>query len=98
MRGFGRWTVSDAFGGRWTFVLSARASAEERARALPAHAAERDIDRMFSRDRDLDRSVLIELGDVPAFDARHYARDQLKALVKRRVGPLGRLLLFSERQ
>ena len=95
MLGGGRWVVRDAFGTRWTFVLAARASADERARALRGAAARWAIDKMFAQPRDSDWDVLIDLADVPASDVRHYSHAALKARVGGRVGVAGLLLLSS---
>jgi hypothetical protein len=94
--GWGRWTVRDRFGERWTFLLSARATADERAEAIPEQAARWAVERTLVRLPDWDRSVLIELAGVATFDAHHYSSDQLKTLIKRRVGPLGPLLVLGD--
>jgi len=93
--GAGRWTVRDAWGARWTFVLGARATADERGKALRGHAARRAVERIFGHPRDTDWQVLIDLADIAAPDSRHYTHAALKTLVETRVGRAGSLLLLG---
>src|SRR6476646_1421953 len=96
MRGWGRWRVRDAFGARWTFVLSTHASADERTGALPEGPAQWAVERTFIRPRDEDQHLLVEMAGVAAVDARRFPRERLKTLIKRRVGPLGPLLVLGD--
>src|ERR1051325_2528923 len=92
-----RLTFRDRFGHEIVAIPRAAASPEELSRAIDARDARWLLDALFpgGEQRGFEHHRLLQrIADVPAADTRLYSMADLKALIIRRVGRTGPLMML----